>query len=364
MDDQPGLSDQYRMASPWPIFVALGIPLAELGILFDVFVVAVGGLLLFCGSVTGLLREAGYAKTTWRPLAVFALLLFVVGGVLAFLVMPWYVFFLYPSYVGIETGILTADMTTPLGLYLPMAVIGLFAAGVVFYTGWPILRGAYVSLRTGRPNMDLLVAVAVLAAYAYSTVALAAGSTHLYYDVAVAIVLVVTAGTHYEGSLKRAATARLTELASARGSEAVRRRPDGTTESVDVGDLEPGETVVVRPGERVPVDGTVVDGVAAVDEAVLTGESLPATRGPGDRVVGGSVRGVLAATGIDVGVGVGGGPLRRPERIRLLGDRQLVGAYDRGASVGLGVILHAGSVVVYLRCVVGVGSRSRSGLRS
>jgi len=84
MDDQPGLSDQYRMASPWPIFVALGIPIAELGILFDVFAVAVGGLLLFCGSVTGLLREAGYAKTAWRPLAVFAVLLFVVGGVLAF----------------------------------------------------------------------------------------------------------------------------------------------------------------------------------------------------------------------------------------------------------------------------------------
>lgn len=84
MDDQSGLSDQYRMASPWPIFVALGIPIAELGILFDVFVVSVGGLLLFCGSVTGLLREAGYAKTAWRPLAVFAVLLFVVGGVLAF----------------------------------------------------------------------------------------------------------------------------------------------------------------------------------------------------------------------------------------------------------------------------------------
>jgi hypothetical protein len=84
MDEQAGLSDQYRMASPWPIFVALGIPIAELGILFDVFVVAVGGLLLFCGSVTGLLREAGYAETAWRPLAVFAVLLFAVGGVLAF----------------------------------------------------------------------------------------------------------------------------------------------------------------------------------------------------------------------------------------------------------------------------------------
>ncbi|GAB6861595.1 cox cluster protein [Haloplanus litoreus] len=84
MDDQPGLSDQYRMASPWPPFVAFGIPLAELGILFDVFVVAVAGLLLFCGSLTGMIREAGYVETVWRPLAVFAVLLFVVGGVFTF----------------------------------------------------------------------------------------------------------------------------------------------------------------------------------------------------------------------------------------------------------------------------------------
>lgn len=82
MDEQPGLSDQYRMASPWPIFVAFGIPIAELGILFDVFVVAVGGLLLFCGSLTGLIREAGYAKTAWRPLAAFAALLLAIGGAL------------------------------------------------------------------------------------------------------------------------------------------------------------------------------------------------------------------------------------------------------------------------------------------
>jgi len=84
MSDQAGLSDQYRMASPWPPFVALGIPIAELGILFGVFVVAVGGLLLFCGSVTGMLREAGYVQTVWRPLVVFAVLLFAIGGILAF----------------------------------------------------------------------------------------------------------------------------------------------------------------------------------------------------------------------------------------------------------------------------------------
>lgn len=84
MDEQPGLSDQYRRASPWPLFVALGIPIAEIGVLFDVFAVAVGGLLLFCGSITGMLRESGYAKTPWRPLGAFAVVLVAVGSVLAF----------------------------------------------------------------------------------------------------------------------------------------------------------------------------------------------------------------------------------------------------------------------------------------
>lgn len=68
MDAEPGLSEQYRMASPWPLFVALGIPIAELGILFGLFPLAVGGLLLFGGSAAGLATEAEYAKTPWRAL--------------------------------------------------------------------------------------------------------------------------------------------------------------------------------------------------------------------------------------------------------------------------------------------------------
>jgi Cu2+-exporting ATPase len=212
-----------------------------------------------------------------------------VGGFLALLIMPWYVFFLYPRYVGIETGILTVDMTTPVGLYFPMATVGFLAGIVVFYTGWPILRGAYVSLTVGQPNMNLLLAVAILGAFAYSTVALLSGSIHLYYDVSVAIVLVVTAGNYYEGRLKRQATGLLSDLTAKQVSEATRRRPDGSLETVDVGDIEPGDEILVRPGERIPVDGTVVDGVAAVDEAVLTGEALPTTKREGDDVIGGSV---------------------------------------------------------------------------
>ncbi|MFB6131605.1 MAG: cox cluster protein [Salinigranum sp.] len=79
MEETPGLSDQYRTASPWPLFVALGIPISEIGILFGVFPVAVAGLLLFSGSLAGILRESGYVSTPWRSLDVIAVLLFVVG---------------------------------------------------------------------------------------------------------------------------------------------------------------------------------------------------------------------------------------------------------------------------------------------
>ena len=68
MDENPGLSDQYRKASPWPIFIALGLPVSEIGLVFDIFPLAVGGLLLFCGCIAGILLESNYAKTLWGPI--------------------------------------------------------------------------------------------------------------------------------------------------------------------------------------------------------------------------------------------------------------------------------------------------------
>lgn len=82
MDDQPGLSDQYRTSSPWPIIVVLGFVFSELGLLFNVFPVAVGGLLLFVGSVAGILLESGYAKRPWNVLLGLGAVLVVLGGVL------------------------------------------------------------------------------------------------------------------------------------------------------------------------------------------------------------------------------------------------------------------------------------------
>ncbi len=211
-----------------------------------------------------------------------------VGGFCTFLLMPWYLFFLYPSYVGIETGILTVDMRSSIGLYLPMAVVGVLSTVVLFYTGYPVLRGAYVSVLARRPNMDLLISVAALSAYAYSTVALATGSTHLYYDVSVAVIMVVTVGGRYEGTVRRRATALLSAVTTTSVEEARRRTDDGT-ETVPLDDLRPGDELLVRPGERIPADGTVIDGRAAVDESLLTGESVPRPRTAGDEVIGGSV---------------------------------------------------------------------------
>lgn len=213
-----------------------------------------------------------------------------IGGFFTMLIMPWYFFYLYPSYIGIETGILTVDSTTAVGVYLPLTIIGLMTSVVLFYTGYPVLRGAYVSLRAGQPNMDLLVTVAAMSAYGYSTVALAIGSTHLYYDVSVAVIMVVTLGKYYEDVMRERGMGLLTSLTRAHVREATRFIRNGSdTEVVPITELSPGEHVVVQPGDRVPVDGTVVDGVADVDESVLTGEALPATKEPGDRVIGGAI---------------------------------------------------------------------------
>jgi len=80
MEETPGLSDQYRKASPWPLFIALGVPISELGLVFNIFPLAVGGLLLFCGCIAGILQEAGYIARPWTVLAVMAGLLFAFGG--------------------------------------------------------------------------------------------------------------------------------------------------------------------------------------------------------------------------------------------------------------------------------------------
>ena len=203
------------------------------------------------------------------------------GGFFGMMVMLWYGLFLYPTYFGYDP-IVEPGGYDALFIY---ANIWLFTSFVLFYTGWPLLRGAVVSLRARAPNMDLLVSIAALSAYFYSTVAMLLGRSDLYFDVSVAIVLVVTIGGAYEQLLKRRALADVS-VADFEGDESA-RRPDGEEIAVDA--LEPGDEVLVRPGERVPLDGTVASGTAAVDTALLTGEPEPETLGPGAAIPGGAI---------------------------------------------------------------------------
>ena len=216
-----------------------------------------------------------------------------VGGFFGMMVMAWYALFLYPAYLGVPTSSLPLDVEGPAGTYL-LANVWVMATVVLGYTGYPQLRGAYVSLRAGLPNMDLLVALAASSADVSRAAARLAGRTEVYFDVVVAIVVVVALGNRYESRVKRRAAGHLAELTAARVDSARLHSPAGdgngaSEEQVDVSALEDGDEVLVKPGERVPADGTVVEGTAAVDESLLTGEPTPLSRGPGDALVAGSV---------------------------------------------------------------------------
>ncbi|MFB6300847.1 MAG: heavy metal translocating P-type ATPase [Halobacteriales archaeon] len=210
-----------------------------------------------------------------------------VGGFFGMMIMVWYILFLYPTYLGVDPQYLLLDVTGSAGWYL-LGNIWVMSTVVLGYTGYPILRGAYVSLRSGHPNMDLLIALASVTAYSYSTLALVLGQTDVYFDVAVVIVLVVTIGNEYERRMKDRAASHLTELTDDRPTTARCRTEDGV-ESVPVEALEGGEEIIVNPGERVPIDGTIIEGTAAVDESLITGESVPVRKTPGDEAIGGAV---------------------------------------------------------------------------
>jgi len=218
------------------------------------------------------------------------------AGVLfgTFLLLP-YVALLYPTHLAalvdwgfldIYSGAVTFDQRGGFGVIRLFAVV----SGIVLvFSGWPLLQGAAVSLKTRRPDTNLLVATTVVAAYLYSIAAGVAGRTDVLFDLTVVVAAAVVAVVFYESLSKQRAMDRLTELTVAQVDEATRSHPEGPTTTVPVGDLEPGDRVLVREGERVPVDGTLVEGPCTVDEAVVTGESLPVVKEAGDEVVGGSV---------------------------------------------------------------------------
>ncbi|MEK8088536.1 heavy metal translocating P-type ATPase [Thermithiobacillus plumbiphilus] len=179
----------------------------------------------------------------------------------------------------------------------------LLATPVQFWVGWRFYRGGYHALRGGSANMDVLVALGTSAAYAYSAAVLLAGTGgHLYFEASTAIITLVLMGKLLEARAKQQTTAAIRALLALQPDTATRLEADGREVAVPVAQLREGDRFVVRPGERIAVDGAVLEGQARVDESMLTGESLPVSKQTGDKVYAATTnqngRLVVQATGV------------------------------------------------------------------
>jgi P-type Cu2+ transporter len=160
---------------------------------------------------------------------------------------------------------------------------------IFFWGGWPFLSGGWQEARARQPGMMLLIAMAITVAYAASmATALGWFTQEVWWELALLIAIMLLGHWIEMRAIGRARGA-LQALAELLPDDAERVGPDGSVERVAISDLQSGDVVLVRPGARVPADGTVVEGTADVDESMLTGESNPVSRGEGDRVVAGTV---------------------------------------------------------------------------
>jgi copper-transporting P-type ATPase V len=182
--------------------------------------------------------------------------------------------------------------------------LALFAVAtlVQFGIGWPFLREAARRARRGSANMDTLIAVGTLAAYSFSVVQLLTGGMELYFETAILLIAFLTLGRYFEARARGRAGQAIRALLEL-GAKQARMLRDGAEVMVPAEQVTVGDLLRVRPGEKVPVDGEVVDGASAVDESMLTGESVPVDKVPGDRVAGATVNtsGVLTVRATAVG---------------------------------------------------------------
>ncbi|GLV95098.1 MULTISPECIES: heavy metal translocating P-type ATPase [Streptomyces] len=162
------------------------------------------------------------------------------------------------------------------------------ATPVVAWGAWPFHRAAALNLRHGSATMDTLVSLGVLAAYLWSVGTILAGGEHLYLEVAVVLTAFLLAGRFFEARAKRRAGDAIRALMDL-GAKDVAVLRDGTEVRIPVEDLAVGDLFLVRPGEKIATDGEVVEGASAVDESLLTGESVPVEVAPGSQVTGATV---------------------------------------------------------------------------
>ncbi len=174
--------------------------------------------------------------------------------------------------------------TLPIDNFIPLLLFVL-ATPVHFIVGHGFFVGAYKALKNLNPNMDVLVAIGTSAAYFYSVYVTFTGAGLLYYTTAVSLMTFLILGRLLEAIAKGRTSAAIRKLMGLRAKTA-RVERDGEEMEIPVEDVQVGDIVVVRPGEKIPVDGVVIQGYSGVDEKVVTGESIPVEKKEGDEVIG------------------------------------------------------------------------------
>jgi len=171
-----------------------------------------------------------------------------------------------------------------------------FSTYIYFYGGWPFLAGLYDELRKKQPGMMTLIGLAVTIAYFYSALVVLGLKGEVFFWELVTLIDIMLLGHWIEMRSVMGASRALEELAKLMPSTAHRVMYDGSIKDVSINSLSIGDRVLVKPGEKIPVDGNVLDGTSEVNEAMLTGESRPAEKSKGNTVIGGSLNGTGSLT--------------------------------------------------------------------
>jgi Cu+-exporting ATPase len=225
-------------------------------------------------------REAELGDITRRFAVALLLTLPVLLGAMWHMVLPM---------PGGPLGSLVGLLTSP---YVQLVL----TTPVLFYSGWGFFKGTWFTLKNRTADMNTLIGIGTGAAYLYSVVATVLGgwlqsrgvAAGVYYETAAVIVTLILLGRLLEARAKAGTSAAIEKLLSLQARTA-RVRRNGREQDIPVEEVRAGDLVVVRPGEKVPVDGTIREGESTIDESMVTGESVPVTKGPGQPVIGATI---------------------------------------------------------------------------
>ncbi|MEY4371527.1 MAG: hypothetical protein RL219_296 [Actinomycetota bacterium] len=257
--------------------------------------------------------------------------------------------------------VLALSMVTPLQFSYWQWVALALAAPVALWGAWPFHRAAIANLRHRSTTMDTLISVGVFAAFVWSIWAMvfgdaghrhmhmsfslssdrANGREHIYLEVASAVVVFILAGRYFEARAKSRAGSALRSLVELGAKEVMVLRPDGSEHRLPIAELAVGQRFVTRPGEKIASDGVVESGTSAVDQSLVTGESVPVDVGPGSRVIGATVNrsGLLVVRATRVGKDTALAQMTRLVEAAQSGKAPVQRLADRVSSVFVPVVI-------------------------